>query len=463
MRIIWISLIFISAASAAEPADLVVSARRVLTMDAAGTVIEKGAVAVRGGRIAAVGRQEEIVRRFRARRRIDRPDELLLPGLVNGHTHAPMSLLRGIADDVPLETWLRKYIFPAEARNVDEGFVRAGTRLAVLEMMLGGITTYADMYYFEHAIAEETKRAGMRAVLGETIIGFPSPDFRTPREALEATEKFLEAWRGDALITPAVAPHAIYTNDTETLRAVRALADRHGAPVLIHVSETKQENEDSRKAHGMTPVGYLDSLGFFGGRTVLAHMVWAEAADLRLLEGRPAGIVHCPSSNAKLASGVPDYRAWFASRVPIGLGTDGPAGSNNDLNLFEEMDLASKLAKVTTGDPQALGAEKAVRMATIEGAKALGMEKEIGSLEAGKRADFITVSLSAPHAVPEHNPYSMLVYSLKAGDVRDVIIEGRVTVLDRKALTLDQARVLREAAEYRRRVAASLAGSGGRN
>ncbi|MCX7603620.1 MAG: amidohydrolase [Bryobacteraceae bacterium] len=432
-------------------------------MDAAGTVIEDGAVAVRGGRILAAGPRAEIERRYRARRRIARPDALLAPGLVNGHTHAPMSLLRGIADDVPLQAWLERYIFPAEARNVDEAFVRAGTRLAVLEMMLGGITTYADMYYFEHAIAEETKRAGMRAVLGQTVIGFPAPDYKTPQQALEATERFLLAWRNDPLITPAVAPHAIYTTDAATLKAARALADRYGAPVHIHVSETRQENEDSLKAHGRTPAAYLDSLGFFAGRTILAHMVWATAADLRLLEGRPAGIVHCPSSNTKLASGIPDYRAWLASRVPIGLGTDGPAGSNNDFNLFEEMDLASKLAKVTSGDPTVLPAEKAFRMATIEGAKALGMEKEIGSIEPGKRADFITISTAAPHAAPAHDPYSMLVYSLKAGDVRDVVIEGRLTVLDRRPLTLDPARVLREAAAARARVAASLAPAGRRN
>ncbi|MEJ5368424.1 MAG: amidohydrolase [Bryobacteraceae bacterium] len=425
-------------------------------MDAGRRVIEGGAVAVRNGRIAAVGPRAEIERRFRPRRRIDRPAAILAPGLINAHTHAPMSLLRGIADDVPLQEWLERYIFPAEARNVNEEFVRAGTRLAVLEMMLGGITTYADMYYFEHAIAEETKRAGMRAVLGQTVIGFPAPDYKTPQEALAATERFLQAWRGDDLITPAVAPHAIYTTDAATLKACRALADRYGVPVHTHVSETRKENEDALRAHGVSPTRYLDSLGFFSGRTILAHMVWASAEDLRLLEPRPAGIAHCPSSNAKLASGVPDYRAWLASKVPVGLGTDGPAGSNNDFNLFEEMDLASKLAKVSTLDPTILPAEKAFEMATAGGARVLGMEREIGSIEPGKRADLITISVAAPHAIPAHDVYSMLVYSLKAGDVRDVVIEGRIAVLDRKPLTLDPARVQREAAAIRSRVAASL-------
>lgn len=456
MRNIWISLVFSLGLGAAEPADLVVSAAKVVTMDAAGRILDRGAVAVRAGRIVAVGPKAEIDRRFRPRRRLDRPDALLAPGLVNAHTHAPMSLLRGIADDVPLQTWLERFIFPAEAHNVNEEFVRAGTRLAVLEMMLGGITTYADMYYFEHAVAEETRRAGMRAVLGQTVIGFPAPDYKTPQEALAGTERFLQAWRGDALITPAVAPHAIYTTDASILKACRALADRYGVPVHTHVSETKKENEDAARAHGMTPTRYLDSLGFFAGRTILAHMVWAVADDLKLLEGRPAGIVHCPSSNTKLASGVPDYRAWLASRVPVGLGTDGPAGSNNDFNLFEEMDLASKLAKVSTLDPTLLSAEKAFRMATIEGAKVLGMAQKTGSIEPGKQADLITVSLAGPHAWPQHDVYSMLVYSLKAADVRDVVIGGRVTVLDRRPLTLDAAQVRRQAAAFRARATASL-------
>lgn len=456
MRNSWISLFVFLSLGAAERADLVVSAAKAVTMDAAGRVIERGAVAVRDGRIVGIGPKAEIDRRFRAGRRIDRPDALLAPGLINAHTHAPMSLLRGIADDVPLQTWLEKFIFPAEARNVNEAFVRAGTRLAALEMMLGGITTYADMYYFEHAVAEETKRAGMRAVLGQTVIGFPAPDYKTPQEALAGAEKFILAWRGDELITPAVAPHAIYTTDAETLKACRALANRYGVPVHTHVSETRKENDDARRAHGTTPIGYLDSLGFFSGRTILAHMVWADAGDLRLLEGRAAGIAHCPSSNTKLASGVAPYRTWFQSRVPIGLGTDGPAGSNNDFNLFEEMDLASKLAKVFTLDPTLLTAERAFRMATIDGARVLGMEKEIGSLEEGKRADLITVSVAAPHAIPAHDVYSMLVYSLKASDVRDVVIGGRVTVRDRKPQTLDSATVLRDAERMRARVAESL-------
>jgi 5-methylthioadenosine/S-adenosylhomocysteine deaminase len=440
----------------AAPADLIVSAGKVVTMDAGRRVIDNGAVAIVKGRIVAVGPKAEIDKAFSAAKRIDRPDAILTPGLVNAHAHAPMVLLRGIADDLDLDDWLKRFIFPAEAKNVDEAFVRAGTRLAVLEMMLGGITTYADMYYFEHAIAEETRKAGMRGVLGQTIIGFPAPDYKTPEAALAATEKFILGFRGDALITPAVAPHAIYTNSAETLKAARTLANKYGVPYLIHVSETKKEQKESAAQNRMSPTMYLDSLGALEGRTVMAHMVWADGGDLALSRKREAGIVHCPSSNMKLASGAAPVTAMLRDGLRVGLGTDGPAGSNNDCSLFEEMDLAAKLAKVTTMDPKALPAQAVFEMATLGGARALTMDKEIGSLEVGKRADLITVAISGSHAVPAHDPYSMLVFALKASDVQDVVIEGKVTVQDKRPLTLNPVEVRREAAALRARVDASL-------
>lgn len=456
MRLISISLLLCATLGAA-PADLIVSARKVVTMDGQRRVIENGAVAIVKGRIAAVGPRAEIDKAYTAAKRIDRPDALLTPGLVNAHTHAPMSLLRGIADDLELDDWLRRFIFPAEARNVNEAFVRAGTRLAVLEMMLGGTTTYADMYYFEQAMAEETKKAGMRGVLGQTVIGFPAPDYKTPQEALAAAERFINAYRNDPLITPAVAPHAIYTNSEETLKAARALANKYGVPYLIHVSETSQENMESGSKHNrLSPTMYLDSLGALDGRTVMAHMVWAGLNDLQFVKTRGAGIVHCPSSNAKLASGIANVPAMLGMNLRVGLGTDGPAGSNNDFDLFEEMDLASKLAKVNLRDPKALPAMMMFELATLGGARALGLEKEIGSLEAGKRADLITVSLTGPNAVPAHDAYSMLVFSLKASDVQDVVIEGRVTVENRRPLTLNPAEIYKEAAALRAKVDASL-------
>lgn len=440
----------------AEPADWVWSARYVVTMDGQRRIIENGAVAVRGERILAVGTRAEIDRRFQPKQRLDRPDALISPGLINTHAHAAMSLFRGLADDLPLDQWLQKYIFPAEAKNVTPDFVRWGTRLACLEMMLSGTTTYADMYYFEDVVAEATKEAGMRGVLGETIIGFPVPDAKTPADGLAFTERFLTRFEGDPLIQAAVAPHAIYTNSDETLKASRALADRYGAPLLIHLSETRRENDDIQAKRGMSPTALLEKLGVLGGRTLAAHAVWVSDADMRILKAHGTGVAHCPSSNTKLASGVAPVTRMLEIGLAAGLGTDGPAGSNNDFNLLEEADLAAKLQKVTTGNPQALPATAALEMATIGGARALGMEKEIGSLEAGKRADMIVMRLDRPNAVPLYNVPSQMVYALKGCDVRDVMVNGRPIVRDAQSLTLDAAAILAKAAEYGRQVSASL-------
>lgn len=453
---LFCSLFLFAAWLVAEPADWVWSARYVVTMDAQHRVIENGAVAIRGDRIVAAGPQSEIDRTYQAKQRLDRPDALISPGLINTHTHAPMVLFRGIADDLRLQDWLEKYIFPAEARNVTPEFVRWGTRLACLEMLLGGTTTFTDMYYFEDVIAETARECGMRGVLGETIIGFSSPDSKTPADALQFTEKFLERFRGDPLITPAVAPHAIYTNSDETLRQCRALANRYSAPLLIHLSETKRENDESLAKRGMTPTAALDLLGVFSGRTLAAHAVWATDGDLQILRERRAGIAHCPSSNMKLASGAAPVTKMLALGLAVGLGPDGPAGSNNDLDMFEEMDLASKLQKVITGDPEVLPARQALDMATMGGARALGLEKEIGSIEIGKRADLITVRLDQPHAVPLYDVYSHMVYALKGSDVRDVMVNGRLVVRDAQPITVNSKLVIAKAEEFGRKVRDSL-------
>jgi 5-methylthioadenosine/S-adenosylhomocysteine deaminase len=428
-------------------------------MDPQRRVIENGAIAIggeRGERILAVGPKSEIEQRYQARQRLDRPDAILAPGLIDTHTHAAMSLFRGIADDLRLQDWLEHYIFPAEARNVTPEFVRWGTRLGCLEMLLSGTTTYTDMYYFEDVVAEATKEAGMRGVLGETIIGFPSPDAKTPADALAFTDRFLSRFHGDSLIVPAVAPHAIYTNSDDTLKACRALANKHDAPLVIHLSETKHENDECMAKRHATPTQALDALGVFNGRTIAAHAVWVDEADLAILKSRGVGIAHCPSSNMKLASGIAPVTRMLALDLAVGLGTDGPAGSNNDFNMFEEMDLAAKLQKVTTGDPRSVPAEAAVEMATIRGARALGMEKEIGSLESGKRADLISIRLDRPNAVPLYNVYSQMVYALKGSDVEDVMVNGKLLVKDARALTLNAAQIEAKAGEYRRRVQESL-------
>ena len=460
MRVRWLSRILLArtalAAACAEPADLIVSAGHVVTMDAQKRVIANGAVAIRGARIAAVGTRSEIDKRFQSKRRIDEPAALLIPGLINTHTHAPMALLRGIADDLRLQDWLQKFIFPAEAKNVTPEFVRWGTRLACAEMLLSGTTTYTDMYYFEEVIAEATKECGMRGLLGQTVIGFPVPDAKTVADGLKRSEVFLERFRNDELIVPAIAPHAVYTNSEETLAAARSLANRFNAPLLIHLSETKGENDDLFRQRKLTPTKFLDSLGALNGRTVAAHGVWIDEDDMRILKLRGVGVSHCPSSNTKLASGIAPVLKYLAADIAIGLGTDGPAGSNNDLNLFEEMDLAAKMQKVTAMDPVALTAEQAFEMATIRGARVLGMEKEIGSIESGKRADLAFVRLNTPHATPMFNVYSQLVYALKGSDVQHVLVNGRVVVLNRRVLTLNMPQVLAKAAEYQRAVAASV-------
>ncbi|HXI41792.1 MAG TPA: amidohydrolase family protein [Bryobacteraceae bacterium] len=440
----------------AEPADWIWSARYVITMDAQRRVIENGAVAIRGDSIVAAGSKSEIEGHYRPKQRFDRPDAVIAPGLINTHGHAPMVLLRGIADDLRLQEWLEKYIFPAEARNVTPDFVRWGTRLACLEMLLSGTTTFTDMYYFEDVIADTARECGMRGVLGETIIGFPSPDAKTPTDALRLTEAFLQRFRGDPLITMAPAPHAIFTNSDETLKQARALANRYSAPLLIHLSETKRENDETLAKRGQSPTKTLDALGVFSGWTLAAHAVWVDDADLNILRDRRVGVAHCPSSNMKLASGGAPVTKMLTLGIAVGLGTDGPAGSNNDLNLFEEMDLASKLQKLVTSDPQALPARQALEMATIGGARALGLDQQIGSLESGKRADLITVRLDRPNAVPLYDVYSQIVYALKGSDVQDVMVNGRLVVRDAKPLTIDQMQVLAKAQEFGRKVAASL-------
>src|SRR6516225_9912137 len=347
------SLFLFIGALSAEPADWIWSGRYLIAMDPQRRVIENGAVAVRGERIVGVGSKTEIDSRFQARQRLDRPDAILSPGLIDAHTHAAMSLFRGISDDQELDDWLNKFIFPAESKNLSRDSVRWGTRLGVLEMLLGGTTTFTDMYYFEDVVAEVAKEAGIRGVLGETIIGFPVADAKTPADSLRFTEAYLKRFRNDPLVVPAVAPHAIYTNSDETLRAARALANKYGAPLIIHVSETKKENDDELAKRHMSPVKALDGLGVFNGRTVAAHCVWVNDADMAILKSRAVGVAHCPSSNMKLASGVAPVLKMRSLGIAVGLGTDSSAGSNNDVNLFEEIDLAAKLQKVTTLDPQA--------------------------------------------------------------------------------------------------------------
>jgi 5-methylthioadenosine/S-adenosylhomocysteine deaminase len=424
-------------------------------MDAEQRVIEDGGVAIVGDTIAEVGKRSELESRFGNSKAIDASGTIVLPGMINGHAHAAMSLFRGVAEDHSLDDWLQKYIFPAEARNVTEEFVLWGTRLGVLEMLRGGITTYADMYYFEDVVARVTKEAGMRGVLGETILDFPAPDNRTVAAALAYTQKFIDNWKGDPLITPAVAPHSIYTLSTENLKAAAALARRNGVPILIHLAEAPFESELSRSKHGGSPVNYLERIGVLGPDVIGAHCVWVDATDIATLVRFVVGSVHNPSSNMKLASGVMPVVDLLAAGVPVGLATDS-AASNNNQDLFQEMNIAAKLQKVTRMDPRALPAKQVVEMATIGGARALHLDKQIGSLEPGKQADLILIGTGATHSTPMYNVYSQLVYALNAHDVRTVVIAGKIVMEYRVMMTMDKPAILAKAHEYQRKVAASL-------
>ena len=423
---------------------LVIQNGTVVTMDGSSRVISPGSVAVDGVDIVAVDRAAVISQQFRPAETIEAWGSVIMPGLINTHTHAPMVLYRGLADDLALMDWLQKYIFPAEAKTVSPEFVRAGTRLAALEMIQSGTTTYADMYYFEEEIAKETKAAGLRGVLGQTIIQFPVADAKTPAEGLARAEAFIKAFRDDPLITPAVAPHAMYTLDGPTLLACRDLSKRYNVPTIIHLAETQAEAKTARERFKTSPVEYLESLGFFGPGVLAAHAVWVSEAEVATLKARGVGVSHNPESNMKLASGTAPVTQYLAAGVAIGLGTDG-AASNNDLDMFEAMRTASFLHKLATNDPQAVGAKAVLEMATIGGARALGMERRIGSLEPGKRADVIVVNMSTARQTPMYNPVSHLVYATKGDDVHAVVVNGKVLMRGRRVLTLDEPAVLAQA------------------
>jgi 5-methylthioadenosine/S-adenosylhomocysteine deaminase len=435
--------------------DLLVLNGTLVTMDKDRRVIDDAGIAVAGGRIVAVGSSREIARSYSAPQTVDAANKIIVPGLINGHTHVPMTLFRGLADDLDLQDWLTKFIFPAEAKNVSEEFVRAGTRLGLAEMIRGGTTTYCDMYYFEDAIADETAKAGVRGVLGETVIDFPVADNKTNAEAMAYVEKFVQKWKGHELITPAIAPHAPYTVSEEHLKAVRAFSDRTGAPIVTHISETKREVDDSIKAKGASPIDYLSRIGFLNERVIAAHVVWPNDGEIGILKRAGVGVVHNPQSNMKLASGVAPVPKMLKEGLKVGLGTDG-AASNNDLSMWEEMDTVAKLHKVFSGDPKVITAQEAFELATIRGAEALHLEKDIGSIETGKRADMVLVERDALNQIPLYNVYSHLVYATKASDVETVIINGRIVMRDRRLLTLDEAAIKDKARVFREQVIKSL-------
>ncbi len=442
--------------SRAIPVDLLIVGGTIVTMNAEREVIENGAIGITNGKIEIMGTRRVVAMNVIAKRTINATGKVVIPGLINTHTHIPMTLFRGIADDMDLQEWLTKFIFPAEAKNVDEQFVRAGTRLGLAEMIRGGTTTYCDMYYFEDAIADETKKAGVRGVLGETVIDFPAPDNKTWDAGLAYTEKFIKKWKNDSLIVPAVAPHAPYTVSAEHLLAARDLSNRLDVPLVIHLAEANSETVFIQQKHeGKRPIEFVESIRFLTPRTIAAHVIQANENELDILKMRGVGIAHNPQSNMKLAAGTAPVPRMLFKDIPVGLGTDG-AASNNDLSMWEEMDTAAKLHKLVSGDPRTLSALQAFEMATIFGATALKLDKITGSLEVGKRADIAIVDFDSLNQTPFYNLYSHLVYATKASDVRTVIINGRTVMLDRRLLTLNESVIKKDANAYRKKIIDSL-------
>ena len=443
------------AAQDAQPVDLIIANGIVVTVDAERRIINPGSVVIRANSIVAVGPAKEIAAAYTSRDTIEATGRVVMPGLINTHTHAPMVLYRGLGDDLALMDWLQKYIFPAEAKTVSPAFVRTGTELAALEMIQSGTTTYVDMYYFEEEIARATKQAGLRGVLGQTIIEFPVPDAKTPADGLKRTEVFIREFQKDELITPAVAPHAVYTNDAASLTRSRDLARTYNVPLVIHLAETEAEIPMSLERHKARPVAALEALGVLTGRVIAAHGIWIQPEEIQLLKKRGVGIAHNPESNMKLASGTAPVPEYLEADVAVGLGTDG-AASNNDLDMFEAMRQAAFLHKLQSKDPRVLSARVAVEMATIGGARVIGREKDLGSLEAGKRADVIVVRMDSARQTPMYDPISHLVYATRGDDVDTTIVNGRVLMRGGKVLTLNEAQVLSSANAAAQQVRAAV-------
>lgn len=430
---------------AKEPVSLLVEGAWVLTQNDARQIFSPGAVAVQGAEITAVGPPAELKTRYQPAQVLSYPLGLILPGLINAHTHAAMSLFRGLADDLPLEEWLNNYIFPAE-RCLNGEYVFWGTKLAVAEMLLSGTTTFCDMYLFADAVAQAAAETGIRAVVGEVLYDFPSPNYGPPDAGLRFSENLVKVWEDHPRVQVAIQPHAVYTCSPDLLQKCQALADKYNTRLIIHLSETSREVADCQARYGVTPVGHLHRLGLLTPRLLADHAVVLTEEDLDLLAARGAGVAHCPESNMKLASGMAPVAELLARGVPVGLGTDGCA-SNNNLDLFQEMDTAAKLQKVRALDPTLLPAGAALDLATRGGARVLGLEREVGALAPGLKADLVVLNLDQPHLTPLYDPYSHLVYAAGGGDVQTVVVHGQVLVQDRRLLSFDLEETLARARE----------------
>lgn len=436
--------------------DIVIKNGTILTMDPDSTLIEGGVVGLKGDTISYVGnnRKEKII----AKKVIDANGGIVLPGLINGHTHAAMSLFRGLADDLPLMEWLNKYIFPVESR-MDADFVYTGTLLACAEMILSGTTTFCDMYLFEDEVAKAAKKAEMRCLVGEVLYDFDSPNYGTIEKGFEYSEFLIKKWKDDPLVSIAVEPHSLFTCSPDLLQQANALALKYSVPLITHLAETLSELHDIKERYGRTPVEHLQALGMLGPHLIADHCVHLQEKEIKALVQEGVKAVHNPESNMKLASGIAPIPKMLDMGMIIGLGTDGCA-SNNNLDLFTEMDMAAKLHKLNTMDATVMDAMTVLRMATIEGARALGMETLTGSLEKGKKADIIIVDIKKPHLTPMYNPYSHLVYSARGNDVSHTLINGKLVMEGRKLPGLALDEIMEKAREKSRDVLRWLSDEG---
>jgi 5-methylthioadenosine/S-adenosylhomocysteine deaminase len=419
------------------PYDIVVHNGTVVTVNDRFDIIANGLICTEADRIVRVGSLTDKKDLPEAKTIIDAGGGLVLPGLVNAHTHLPMTLFRGLADDLPLQEWLYDHIFPAEAAHMTAASVSMGTTLACAEMMLSGTTTCCDGYFFEEAVAESVAASGLRAVLGQGVLDFPAPGVPDPKENVTIAGRFAERWTSrTSRIRPSVFCHSPYTCSAKTLTSAKKLAQEHGLLFQIHAAETRAEHERIRAHHGTTPIGYLNRLGLIDAATLLVHAVWVDEDDMAVVADRGAAVAHCPASNMKLGAGIAPLTGLLAAGIAVGLGTDSCA-SNNTLDLFQTMDITAKLHKVRDMQPTAADAQTVLTLATRGGARAIGMENEIGSLEAGKQADLIVIDARQPHLVPMYHPVSHVVYAAKGSDVTTVVVDGRLLVRDRQPLHLD--------------------------
>lgn len=434
-----------------QKTDYIVHAEYILPVDSKFTVIKDGAIAVNNGKIEAIGNYEDITSGFNSDKVIGGKNRVVIPGLVNTHTHAAMVYFRGLADDLPLKEWLENHIWPAEAKWLSPEFVSDAVELACLEMLKAGITAYNDMYFFGDSAGISTKKMGMRAVIGVGILDFPTAAAKTTEEYFEKAEAFIRNWKDDNLITPCIAPHALYTCGTETLKRTRRLADKHYVPIHTHLSETEWEIGEIKSRFGMLPVKYLDSIGFLDKKVLAAHCVWLEDEEIEILASRGVGVSHCVESNLKLASGIAPVPKMLKAGIKVTLGTDG-AASNNDIDILSEMSTAAKLHKAASKDPTVLDSRTALLMATRWGAEAIGLGDITGSLEKDKAADLVVINLDKPHLTPIYDIYSHIVYSAKASDVETVMVDGNVIVENSRLKNSNESEIIQKAKEWGKRI-----------